>query len=516
MKKLLLTLVGLVALGGIVYVVIPKGIDEAQNLDQAKAGEAKHVARFEPAPDGIVYDLDAENTKISFACAKDLAGKIVTVRGGWSGRFGSNLTGKVLTDKENQQVQQIEADIDVNSLWSEHDQLTDALLTKGFFHVDEHPSANFISTDIREGAPDDSALEGATHVIEGNFTLNGITKSISFPAVITPTEGGLKLKSQFSLNRKDFNVNFTDSAGFGLLTDLNISELVSLKLDINAEAADKNGGSELAATNGQSDSSTTQVAIDISKLSKTYVEKIPATQIEFPMVLVAGDDEKKIAPFYFGKHEVTWDEFMPWVDGRDVKDKEELGELRALKLRPSPPYGSVDRNFGMDQRPALGMSRLSAELYCEWLSEQTGKKYRLPTEQEWEHAFRLGGGNLDAPPSEEVAKRIAIYYDNAWDDIIGDGATKPVGSMEANTLGIHDMAGNVCEWVTNTADERVARGGHFDGQLAELGVGRHVENMDEWNRDYPNEPKSIWWFVNARWVGFRVVCEITGDEIATE
>ena len=38
-------------------------------------------------------------------------------------------------------------------------------------------------------------------------------------------------------------------------------------------------------------------------------------------------------------------------------------------------------------------------------------------------------------------------------------------------------------------------------------MGRYVEDQAEWNRDYPNEPKSIWWYVNARWVGFRVVCE---------
>ena len=45
----------------------------------------------------------------------------------------------------------------------------------------------------------------------------------------------------------------------------------------------------------------------------------------------------------------------------------------------------------------------------------------------------------------------------------------------------------------------------------ELGIGRHIENQDDWNRDYPNEPKSIWWFVNARWVGLRVVREVSSE-----
>ena len=119
----------------------------------------------------------------------------------------------------------------------------------------------------------------------------------------------------------------------------------------------------------------------------------------------------------------------------------------------------------------------------------------------------LGGGNAEEPPSADDAKRCDGFVDNSFDSMVGDFATKPVGSAQRNTLGIHDMAGNVCEWVTETGNQRVARGGHFDGNRDLLGVGRHIEDQAEWNRDYPNEPKSIWWFVNARWVGFRVVCE---------
>jgi formylglycine-generating enzyme required for sulfatase activity len=82
--------------------------------------------------------------------------------------------------------------------------------------------------------------------------------------------------------------------------------------------------------------------------------------------------------------------------------------------------------------------------------------------------------------------------------------------MKADSLGLFDMAGNVCEWTAGKEDakERVARGGHFQSSLEELGLaGRHVEDMDVWNMNYPNEPKSIWWFVDARWVGFRLVCD---------
>ncbi|MCH8840536.1 MAG: SUMF1/EgtB/PvdO family nonheme iron enzyme [Planctomycetes bacterium] len=143
------------------------------------------------------------------------------------------------------------------------------------------------------------------------------------------------------------------------------------------------------------------------------------------------------------------------------------------------------------------------------IGEQTGKTYRLPTEQEWEHVYYLGEGDLNQPPTDEEAQRHSVYTANSWADDIEDWATKPVGSTEPNALGIYDLAGNVCEWVTETGEQRVARGGHFDSDREELGVGRHIE-VPDWNRDYPNEPKSIWWFVNARWVGFRVVREVPG------
>ncbi|TWU21403.1 SUMF1/EgtB/PvdO family nonheme iron enzyme [Bythopirellula polymerisocia] len=550
MKKALRYLLLLVVAGGLVYALIPSGEDVAQKLDRANLGQAKHVAAVDAPSESVAIALSAENTKIGFTCAKNLAGKTVTVMGGWNRALGGQLQGRMLVEPTAKKLLQLELQVDVGSLWSEHDLLTDALLTKGFFQVEEHPQATFVSTSITPGAPENSAQEDATHQIEGNFLLNGIERSISFPAKIEFTPSGLTLHSKFSLQRKDFNVLFVDSGGFGLLTDDNISELVALDGSINAtfdrtpekqeppETEEKAQSEELfalidkrfglleekllsiekkvAALEEKSQlepfdksevESPANESTDTSKLSSHYIETIPATQVPFELILVPGDQEGGIPPLYVGKSEVTWDEFMPWVDGRDLESPDPLGELRAMKLRPSPPYGAVDRGFGMDRRPALSMSRLSAELYCQWLSEQTGKTYRLPTEKEWEHIYQLGGGNLNTPPTAEEAERLAVYVDNSFDEDIDDWATKPTASGQPNNLGIYDLAGNVCEWVTETGEERVARGGHFDSDREELGVGRHVEHPD-WNRDYPNNPKSIWWFVNAPWVGFRVVAEV--------
>ncbi len=537
MKKTLLTLVTLAFLGGLVYTLIPSGEDIAQKLERAEVDQAKQISLLALSGKREAIELSAANTKIGFGCSKTIAGKTLTMRGGWSGAFGSRLTGQALVDRQQRQLVQLTLQIDVASLWSEHDQLSEALRTKGFFQVDEHPQATFISTkieavsndvatndvtagdvtdgDVTDGdVTDGNVTDGnvaqteATHRIEGNFSLNGIEKSITFPAQISLSESELHLRSQFSLRRKDFQVRFADSGGLGLLlTDEDISDRVALDVTIS-EVSLRQG----AVDGKKVDTTGSALPSDHSALPTTYIETIPATQISFEMVLVPGDPDSQLQPLYVGKHEVTWEEFMPWVDGRDLEDVDGptsngLGELRAMKLRPSPPYGSVDRGFGMVGRPALGMSRLSAKKYCQWLRKQTGKPYRLPTDAEWERIYVAGGGSLEGPPMADEAMRTAVFIDNSWNDSLEDWATQPVGSAEPNTLGIYDMAGNVCEWVVDTGEKRAARGGHFDSDRDKLGVGRHEEGP-YWNRDYPNEPKSIWWFVNARWVGFRLVCDL--------
>lgn len=242
---------------------------------------------------------------------------------------------------------------------------------------------------------------------------------------------------------------------------------------------------------------------------KGFTQTIPGSLVEFEMVPVPGGEG--IEPFYMGKHEVTWDEFAYWAYVRDVEKEIDKIKARARKLRPSPPYDEVDRGFGFKDRPALGMSRQSAELYAEWLSEKTGRRYRLPTRAEWEHAFKLGQGGTLTP--EMTGEELAEY---AWFEGNSQGSTQAPGTRQANTLGIHDMLGNVAEWVTDTGEQRIAVGGHFRSP-PEQTTAQSMEVEDEsWNENYPNEPKSIWWFVDADYVGFRLVCEPGEPKAATE
>ncbi len=103
-----------------------------------------------------------------------------------------------------------------------------------------------------------------------------------------------------------------------------------------------------------------------------------------------------------------------------------------------------DEGWGRGRQPAINVSWEDALKYAKWLSEQTGKRYRLPTEAEWEYAARAGTetkywwGN-------EIKPGMANFQgaDNRW----AGKQTSPVGSFQPNPFGLYDTAGNVWEWV---------------------------------------------------------------------
>ncbi|WP_158308423.1 SUMF1/EgtB/PvdO family nonheme iron enzyme [Thiocapsa marina] len=120
-----------------------------------------------------------------------------------------------------------------------------------------------------------------------------------------------------------------------------------------------------------------------------------------------------------------------------------------------------DRGWGRGERPVINLSWDDAMAYADWLSNETGRSYRLPTEAEWEYAAR-GGTQTPFWTGRCIHPRKANYngkYDyNDCEAKILDyrGRTAPVGSLPANPWGLHEVSGNVWEWTCSEYAERYA------------------------------------------------------------
>ena len=128
--------------------------------------------------------------------------------------------------------------------------------------------------------------------------------------------------------------------------------------------------------------------------------------------------------YAIGKYEVSFAEYDRFVQATG---------------RHLPP----DEGWGRDDRPVINVSWEDAEAYARWLSEQTGHRYRLPSESEWEFAAR-GDTTTAFWWDGVISTNPANCFDcgSRWDGT----STAPVGSFQANTFGLHDTAGNVQEW----------------------------------------------------------------------
>jgi len=123
-----------------------------------------------------------------------------------------------------------------------------------------------------------------------------------------------------------------------------------------------------------------------------------------------------------GKYQVTFEDY----------------DLYCEKTSQSKPS---DQGWGRGKRPVINVSWHDALKYCEWLSKETDKKYRLPSEAEWEYACRANNqGKWCFGDNKNELKNYA------WYDYNSDSKTHPVGEKKPNAFGLYDMHGNVWEW----------------------------------------------------------------------
>jgi len=236
---------------------------------------------------------------------------------------------------------------------------------------------------------------------------------------------------------------------------------------------------------------------------------IPAGKVVTPTGSKDGSPQAvELKRFWMGRCEVTWDEYDVFAMALDLPEKGREGERQRLidtKQRPSLPYVPPDRGYGHEGWPAGSIHVRSAVKYCEWLSQKTGRKYRLPTEQEWEYAAAAGGA-VDAKLDKAQLAKVAWFK-----GIVDEEATVAVGKRAPNAFGLHDVLGNVMEWTVAADGKMVARGGSFVDPASQVGVmSRQVFTpalKDKWQADDPQGEKSVWWLSNGAHVGFRVVCD---------
>jgi formylglycine-generating enzyme required for sulfatase activity len=124
-------------------------------------------------------------------------------------------------------------------------------------------------------------------------------------------------------------------------------------------------------------------------------------------------------------------------------------------------YRPPDEGWGRGRRPVINVSWNDAQAYVQWLSERTGRRYRLLTSTEWEIAARAGTTTeyswSDDPPVCDQNARNGANSSDCTDD-----RTRPVGSFRPNGFGLYDVHGNVWEWVQDADGSlRVRRGGSW-------------------------------------------------------
>lgn len=225
----------------------------------------------------------------------------------------------------------------------------------------------------------------------------------------------------------------------------------------------------------------------------------------------------RISPFWIGAFEVTHDQFGIFFKDESLSQ----GSRTDAVTRPTAQYIDLSWNMGKEGGfPVNSMSVDGAMMFCRWLYERTGVFYRLPTEAEWEFACRAG-------------TRTAYFFGDdpsglpeyAWYKHNARNKYQKVGQKKPNPWGLHDMLGNVSEWVLDQYSDRFfdsaasvdpqvmpktryprsIRGGSYADDAATLRSAARRYSQPEWNRRDPQIPKSRWWLTDGMFVGFRIV-----------
>ena len=202
----------------------------------------------------------------------------------------------------------------------------------------------------------------------------------------------------------------------------------------------------------------------------------------------------KVTAFALGKYEITRDQFAAFVKKTKYRSGDQCRILEKGKFKD---LGGNWNNPGYTQEgryPVACINWNDAKAYADWLSRKTGKKYRLPTEAEWEYAARgntrtarYWGDNPDAAcayaNSADKTAQADIHGATSWsvhNCADGFAYAAPVGSFKTNPFGLYDMLGNVWEWTEDGYHDSY-ESAPTDGSLWQSDDGKHVLRGGSWN-----------------------------------
>ncbi len=284
---------------------------------------------------------------------------------------------------------------------------------------------------------------------------------------------------------------------------------------------------------------------------RAYTNSIPGTRVTYALVPIPGGEfimgspenepgrrpdegpqhRVRISPFWMGQYEVTWNEYEFFMYPDQEKQMRvtlatdpATDKLADAVTHPSKPYVDMSFNMGKEGFPAISMTQHAANKYCQWLSAKTGHFYRLPTEAEWEYAARAGTTNAyffgDDP------SKLGEY---AWFEQNSDFKYQKVGKKKPNPWGLYDICGNVAEWVLDQYDPdfyrqcnaggvvtdpwnkatqpypHSVRGGSWDDEAVKCRSAARRGSDRSWKMTDPQLPKSVFYFTDAQFVGFRIM-----------
>ncbi len=245
---------------------------------------------------------------------------------------------------------------------------------------------------------------------------------------------------------------------------------------------------------------------------------VPGTKVSFTLVLLPGGSfkmgspagepgreadedaprEVTLKPFWIGAHKVAWEEYSLYYESR--KEAKVDGITRPSQPDVVDPKEPFENGAEQGPRhPALSIGWYGAMGYCEWLSRRTGRRFRLPTEAEWEYAARAGAAGAALEPLD----------DHAWHAGNSDGHSHELGGKKPNAWGLFDVLGNAWENCLEPYQPPslapALRGGSWKSPASELRFANRQTVPEEWAERDPKRPLRLWWLSDGNFVGLRIV-----------